>query len=131
MRLCRGPDRRTKPLTRHNAHNRIQLSSRSRELSPDPCLHSRAEHERMNYAEILDAFIGSESERLEGLFRDYGAHSAVSHIPDYVLFGQAESIVLLERIGSKPHKLVSQWKESGLPYSHLETLAGAAGISLP
>lgn len=87
--------------------------------------------ERANYSDLLQAFIEAERGKLELLYRQYGPHSEVSYSPDYVLFGQAESVILLERINSKPHLLVAKWRQSGLPDSYLEGLAGAAGMSLP
>lgn len=89
------------------------------------------ESERQNYETILEAFIDSERDRLRLLFEQYGAHSVVSYIPSYLLFGQAESLILLERLTTKPHALVAQWRENGLPSEYLEALAGAAGIALP
>ena len=87
--------------------------------------------ERANYGDLMAAFVESERESLEALFKDYGPHSAVSYIPDYVLFGQAESLILLERLNAKPHLLLDKWQASGLPESYLSALAGAAGLSLP
>ena len=90
-----------------------------------------SESERKNYSDLLQAFVEAERPKLESLFREYGPHSDVSYSPDYVLFGQAESVILLERLTAKPHLLVAKWRESGLPDSYLEGLAGAAGMSLP
>jgi ppGpp synthetase/RelA/SpoT-type nucleotidyltranferase len=87
--------------------------------------------ERKNYAALLDAFIESERDNLTQLFEEYGPHSVVSYVPSYLLFGQAESLILLERLTAKPHALVARWREGGLPDEYLEALAGAAGIALP
>lgn len=87
--------------------------------------------ERENYPALLQAFIDSERERLMLLFEEYGAHSVVSYVPSYLLFGQAESLIILERLTTKPHMLVAIWRQSELPDEYLESLAGAAGIALP
>ena len=87
--------------------------------------------ERENYAALLEAFIDAERERLTFLFEEYGAHSAVSYVPNYLLFGQAESLIILERLTTKPHMLVTEWRKHELPEEYLEALAGAAGIALP
>ena len=87
--------------------------------------------ERQNYEALLEAFINSERPRLTRLFEEYGAHSVVSYVPSYLLFGQAESLILLERLTTKPHALVACWREKGLPEEYLDALAGAAGIALP
>jgi hypothetical protein len=87
--------------------------------------------ERQNYATLLDAFIDSERDKLTQLFEEYGAHSVVSYVPSYLLFGQAESLILLERLTAKPHALVALWRANDLPEEYLEALAGAAGIALP
>lgn len=89
------------------------------------------EPERRDYGAILEAFIDSERYRLQLLYEEYGAHSVVSYVPSYLLFGQAESLILLERLTIKPHALVARWRESDLPDEYLEALAGAAGIALP
>jgi hypothetical protein len=87
--------------------------------------------ERAHYAELLEAFVNAEHETLSSLFSDYGPHSAVSYVPSYFLFSQAESLIILERLNTRPFMLVSKWRESGLPYEYLEALAGAAGIPIP
>ena len=89
------------------------------------------ELEREHYGELLSAFVDSEREKLIGLYEEYGAHSAVSYVPSYMLFGQAESLILFERLNSRPHSLVAHWRASALPYDYLEALAGAASIALP
>lgn len=87
--------------------------------------------ERESYGDLLDAFIHSEHARLTQLFEEYGAHSVVSYVPSYLLFGQAESLILLERMTAKPFALVDCWRKNNLPPEYLEALAGAAGIALP
>jgi ppGpp synthetase/RelA/SpoT-type nucleotidyltranferase len=87
--------------------------------------------ERANYTELLEAFVNSERETLDSLFADYGPHSAVSYVPSYLLFGQAESLIILERLNARPFLLAAKWRESEMPYDYLETLAGAAGIPMP
>lgn len=73
----------------------------------------------------------SERDKLIQLFKEYGAHSVVSYVPNYVLFGQAESLILLERLTAKPHSLLARWRQHGLPDEYIEALAGVAGIALP
>lgn len=87
--------------------------------------------ERAHYAELLEAFVNSEHETLRSLFNDYGPHSVVSYVPSYLLFTQAESLIILERLNTRPFMLVAKWRESGLPFEYLEALAGAAGIPMP
>ena len=64
-------------------------------------------------------------------FEDYGPHSQGANIADYILVGQAESLILLERLSARPHLLTAAWKASGLPDSFLTALADAYGYSLP
>jgi hypothetical protein len=87
--------------------------------------------ERQDYGLLLESFVAIEGDRLRALYREYGAHSAASYVPEYVLLGQAESLVVLERLILKPHKLAAAWHTSGLPWLYLEGLAGAAGVALP
>jgi ppGpp synthetase/RelA/SpoT-type nucleotidyltranferase len=87
--------------------------------------------ERADYGLILDAFVESERSKSETLFDQYGAHSAVSYVPSYMLLGQAESLIILERLTTRPHALAAVWREHDLPDEYLESLAGAAGIALP
>lgn len=88
-------------------------------------------NERANYSEILAFFVSSDEATLKQLYRDYGPHSAVNYVPDYIMFGQAESLILLERLSVAPHKLLGAWTDAGLPHSYLEALAAAAGQPLP
>lgn len=92
---------------------------------------SITEDERGEYNAVLHAFVEAERAKLENLFREYGPHSAVSYVPDYLLFGQAESLILLERMSAKPHRLAATWRASGLPWGYLQALADAAGQPLP
>lgn len=89
------------------------------------------EAERANYEALLTAFVDSEHDRLEELYKQYGAHSVVSYVPSYLLFGQAESLILLERLNTRPHALAQHWSDSGLPEEYLDSLAGAAGVDVP
>jgi len=84
-----------------------------------------------NYSLILDAFVDAERDRLEQLFAQYGPHSAVSYVSDYILFNQAESLILLERLSCARHSVTAVWEESGMPMSYLQSLANAAGVALP
>jgi ppGpp synthetase/RelA/SpoT-type nucleotidyltranferase len=84
-----------------------------------------------NYAAILELFVGAEGERLVHLYRDYGPHSAVAYLPSYVLFSQAESLAILERLSVKKHLLATAWRQSSLPWAYLDSLASAAGLTLP
>ena len=87
--------------------------------------------ERESYPNLLGTFVESERAKLSQLYGEYGAHSAVGYVPEYMLFGQAESLILLERMSCRPHRLASSWRDSGLPWIYLQTLADAAGIPLP
>ena len=87
--------------------------------------------ERASYGALLKAYVEAESDTLTRIYDDYGPHSAVGYIPDYVLFGQAESLILFERMSTRPHLVVDCWRKSGLPWAHLQALADAASISLP
>jgi len=87
--------------------------------------------ERANYAELLDAYVESERQSLTTFFEEYGPHSPGASIADYLLIGQAESLILLERLSAKPHLMASTWEASGLPLSFLTTLADAYGYRLP
>lgn len=84
-----------------------------------------------SYLEILTAYIAAEAEGLERVYRDYGPHSAVAYIPDYLLFSQAESLAVIERLSSKKHAVAEAWSGSGLPWSYLATLAAVTGLQLP
>lgn len=87
--------------------------------------------EREHYDEILKAYVEAERDNLAQLYSEYGPHSAVGYIADYVLFGQAESLILFERMSRKLHYVVSCWRDSGFPWGYLQALADAASISLP
>jgi len=86
--------------------------------------------ERATYGEVLDAFIESERPRLIALFDEYGPHGAMQYLPEYLLFGQAESLIILERLQRRPHLLFDCWSTSGMPEVYLDTLADAAGFSI-
>jgi len=88
-------------------------------------------NERANYAALLEAYVESERQSLIRFFEDYGPHSQGANIADYILVGQAESLILLERLSARPHLLTAAWKASGLPDSFLTALADAYGYSLP
>ena len=87
--------------------------------------------ERSNYKDLLKAFVESERGKLMGLYHDYGAKSSMSQVSNYILYGQAESLVLLERLNTKPYSLVTHWRSNDFPDEYLEGLANAAGIALP
>jgi ppGpp synthetase/RelA/SpoT-type nucleotidyltranferase len=87
--------------------------------------------EREDYRSLLQAFIASEREKLVALFEDYGEHGDLAYIPSHLLFSQAESLIILERLTTRPHLLVSEWRRNGLPDEYLDALAGAAAIPLP
>ncbi len=84
-----------------------------------------------NYADILTAYIASEGSALANVYREYGPHSAVAYIADYLLFSQAESLAVIERLASKKHAVAAAWLASGLPWSYLATLAAVTGLHLP
>lgn len=84
-----------------------------------------------NYAEILTAYIAAEGHDLASVYREYGPHSAVAYIADYLLFSQAESLAVIERLASKKHAVAEAWRGSGLPWSYLATLAAVTGLQLP
>lgn len=84
-----------------------------------------------DYADILDAFVIRHRTDLEKLYSDYGPHSAVAYLPTYVLFGQAESLAILERLSTKRHALAAAWSTAGMPRAYLEAVASAAGYDLP
>ena len=84
-----------------------------------------------NYADILDAFVIGHRTDLETLYSDYGPHSAVAYLPTYVLFGQAESLAIFERLSTKRHALAAAWSTAGMPRTYLEAVASAAGYDLP
>lgn len=84
-----------------------------------------------SYAEILTAYIAAEGDDLARVYREYGPHSAVAYLPDYLLFSQAESLAVIERLASKKHAVADAWRRSGLPWSYLATLAAVAGLPLP
>ena len=88
-------------------------------------------HEVDNYAEILAAYVAAEGEGLANVYREYGPHSAVAYLPDYLLFSQAESLAVIERLSSRKHALADAWRRSGLPWSYLVALAAATGLLLP
>jgi ppGpp synthetase/RelA/SpoT-type nucleotidyltranferase len=81
--------------------------------------------------DLLRAFVDAEKPRLRRLYSEYGPHGPLGYLPDYLLFGQAESLLLLERLERRRHAVVAAWGASGLPPTYLSTLADAAGISLP
>jgi ppGpp synthetase/RelA/SpoT-type nucleotidyltranferase len=87
-------------------------------------------NERMRYEEILTGFVTENESLLKHIYAEYGAHSVNGLVPDYVLFGQAESLIILERLNSKKHALVARWRKSDLPFSYLESLASAVGIDI-
>jgi ppGpp synthetase/RelA/SpoT-type nucleotidyltranferase len=87
--------------------------------------------ERGDYASVLRAFVDADQDKLETLYLEYGPHSEVNYLPSYMLFGQAESLIILERLSIKPHSLTAAWDQSSFPRSYLESLAAVAGIDLP
>ena len=93
-----------------------------------PCL---SEDELAHYPDLLSLFVAAEETYLRTFFKEYGPHSEVSSLPDYLLTTQAESLFILERLWSKKHKLNAVWNESGLPRPYLDAFAAAAGVSLP
>lgn len=92
---------------------------------------SMDEVERANYAAIVTAFVETDNSKLSSLFDKYGARSELSHLEEYHLFGQVESILVLERLRNRKHKFVDTWRRSNLPEIYLEGLASAAGVHLP
>lgn len=89
------------------------------------------DHEWSSSIELLEAFVNAERSRLTRLFSEYGPHGPLGYVPDYLLFGQAESLVILERLEARRHAVVGAWRGSGLPHTYLATLAEAAGVALP
>ena len=96
-----------------------------------PIIEAFTSEEILHYDSLLDAFMRAEGAALKDLYAEYGPHSAVAYLPEYILFGQAESILLIERLSSQPHRLSDTWAREGLPRKYLEVLADAAGYSLP
>lgn len=84
-----------------------------------------------NYPDTIGSFVASKQPELEQLYSEYGPHSAVAYLPAYVVFGQAESLALLERLSTKRHKVAAAWARAGMPRSYLEAVATAAGYDLP
>jgi ppGpp synthetase/RelA/SpoT-type nucleotidyltranferase len=84
-----------------------------------------------NYEAIIEGFIDAEGQGLVHLYEEYGPHSAVAYLPSYLLFSQAESLALLERLSVRRHLVANAWRQSDLPWTYLETLATAAGLALP
>lgn len=82
------------------------------------------------YPAQLRAFVESQQEELVDVFGRYGPGSAMSAVPQYTLFGQAESLILLERMLAIPFKLKEVWLEAGLPLEWLRTLASVSPAQL-
>ncbi|MEV0382024.1 hypothetical protein [Nonomuraea sp. NPDC050643] len=84
--------------------------------------------ERPTYARTLNKYVGTHREELALLYADRGPDSAMASLPNYALFSQAESLVLLERLSYCPYKLIHTWDAAGLPRDMLEPLIDAAGV---
>ncbi|WP_197024767.1 GTP pyrophosphokinase family protein [Cellulomonas sp. KRMCY2] len=97
----------------------------------EPLLPAFTDEELSQYGDLMDAFVLSERETLRILFAEYGPHGALAYLPQFLLFGQAESVLLLERLSSHPRRLLSCWRDAGLPMPYLQALADAAAIDLP
>lgn len=83
--------------------------------------------ERVTYPEKLHRYVAEHISTLKDAYRDYGPHSAMASAPQYALLGQAESLIILEMLSTRPFKLVQTWKDAGLPAMLLEPLLGIAG----
>lgn len=86
--------------------------------------------DRPIYAEKLQRYVSENRGMLKRIYERLGPKSSSASVPNYALFGQAESLILLERLSTSPHKLVNLWKETGLPTDILQALIDELGISI-
>ncbi|WP_084780748.1 GTP pyrophosphokinase [Planobispora rosea] len=93
------------------------------------CIQSSIKDEdRSRYPSILHEYVKKSRDELEYLYGDYGPKSAMASNPDYFMFGQAESLIILERLYSRPHLLVQAWRDGGLPPELLQAIIEASGL---
>ncbi|MEO3798230.1 hypothetical protein ABGB14_49235 [Nonomuraea sp. B10E15] len=86
--------------------------------------------DRSTYPDRLKRYVQENRNKLKYIYERMGPKSGVASEPTYALFGQAESLVLLERLEAAPHLLIEQWKQAGLPRRLLQTLVDELGLSI-
>ncbi|WP_328335730.1 MULTISPECIES: hypothetical protein [unclassified Streptomyces] len=77
----------------------------------DVALSTVRTEERDGYIERLEAFVEQHRARLEELLRAYGPGSRPASHGRYALVGQPETLVILERMETKPFALRSHWEK--------------------
>ncbi|PWJ51817.1 hypothetical protein SAMN06264364_12096 [Quadrisphaera granulorum] len=83
-----------------------------------------------SYVTKVREYVAANEESLRSIYSDYGPHSDMSSSPDYALFGQAESLMLLERLDNDAFALLSAWNAAGLPEEWLRTLASVSDADI-
>lgn len=84
-----------------------------------------------NYVAAVRRYVSANEEALRDIYANYGPKSELASSPDYALFGQAESLMLLERLENDSFALLSAWTAGGLPEEWLRTLASVSDAPLP
>lgn len=86
--------------------------------------------DRDHYDSVLADFVDSNRSTIERIYVDYGLNSPFAGQFDYFLFTQPESLIILERVRSKPLALANAVRGSDID-EPVRRLADAFGRPLP
>jgi ppGpp synthetase/RelA/SpoT-type nucleotidyltranferase len=86
--------------------------------------------ERKNYSQRLHAFAAENDATLREIYTQLGPRSDMTSTPHYIMFSQAESVIIFERLTRCPYLLLEEWRTKGLPLEWLKPLISAMAIPI-